>query len=430
MKLGEKFILPFKGTEVRKIFNNIANFSIFQLTNYLIPLITIPYIVRIVGTEKFGIISFIQAVIYYFFIVVDYGFDISGTQKIAQQRDSQNKLNTIFSSILIIKILLMLFSIVVLYILSIFFQEIREYYLIYIFSFLLIPAQMLLSLWFYTAMENTKYLNYVNVVNRILYLFGIFFLIKTEQDFYLIPAVHSFSLLIAGVCSIIIIYKVFNVRFKLPEIDDIIYYLKDGWYVFVSNISITLYRNSNVVILGLFASKEIVGIYSAGEKIVKVLQSIFIPINKVMYPYISREKVENPEKSLKYIKYMILFLGGTTFLISGILIVGAKPFSLLFFGNEFLRTSIVIQISVLAILFGSLNYILGIIFMLNFNMKKQFFISVFITGIINIIMCSLLCSYYYEIGAAITFVSAEIILFTLIIYYLVKEGHYFDLLKA
>ena len=419
MKFNEKIVSILKETKANKILINVSNFTFFQLTNYLVPLLTIPYIVRIISAEKFGIISFIQAVIYYLFVIVDYGFDISGTQKVAQERDSQEKLNQIFSSILIIKTVLMVLAFLILVFLSYLFSEIKEHFLIYIFAFMLIPAQILLSLWFYTAMEKTKYLNYVNLVNKVLYLVGIFVFISVAEDYYLIPAIHSGSFLIAGMFSLYFIFKDFKIKLRIPNFSNIVSNLKEGWHVFVSNLSITLYRNSNVVILGLFAPKEIVGIYSAGEKIIKLLQSIFIPINKVMYPYISREKVKNPNKSISYIRKMVVSLGIITFILSILLIFLAKPFSLFFLGKNFITTSYIIQISAFVIFFSMYNYIIGIIYMLNFNMKEFFLKSVIFTGLANIFLCTILSYYMKEIGTAIAFLSSEIILTILISYYLI-----------
>jgi len=145
----------------KKVIINIFNFFLYQITNYLVPLITIPYIIQKVGPEKFGILSFIQAFIYYFFIIVDYGIEISGVRKIAKARDSGEEINLLFNTFMLLRMLLM----VACFILLIFFMwlipEIRTYYLIYLFSFGIIPAQILMTTWFYTGMEEIQYLNYI-----------------------------------------------------------------------------------------------------------------------------------------------------------------------------------------------------------------------------------------------------------------------------
>jgi polysaccharide transporter, PST family len=397
-------------SDFRKIFFNIANFSLFQLTNYLVPLITIPYIVRVIGAGKFGIISFVQAVIYYFLIIVDYGFDISATQKVAQNLKSREKLNEIFSTVFVIKLLLMFLSLLVLICSFLLFEKVREYYIIYIFFFLMIPAQSMLSVWFFTGMEEMKYLNYTNVISKLGYLIGILVLISKPEDYYLIPAISSTAMLIAGGFAFWFMFYRFKIRFIIPSLNSIYDALKDGWHVFVSNISINLYRNSNIFILGLLAPDSIVGIYSAGEKIVKIIQSIFTPITRVLYPYISRKKIEAPEKSIKIIKKMVIFIGISTGVIFLFIITFSESITLLIFGEEFRQSINVIRICSIAILFGPVNYIIGVIFMLNFNLKSEFTKSVLMAGMVSIVSCYILSYYFYEIGTSIVFVSTEIFL--------------------
>jgi len=391
----------------KKIILNIINFFLFQVTNYLVPLITIPYVVQKVGAEKFGILSFIQAFIYYFFIIVDYGIEISGVRKIAKARDSGEQINLLFNTFMLLRILLMIICLIILLICMMVIPGIKSYYLIYLFSFGIIPAQILLTTWFYMGMEEVHYLNYINLVARILYVIGIFVIIREENDFYLVPAINSVSLLVAGIVSMIIIFKKFNIKIISPGIANFKSELKSNWDIFISNIFITIYRNSNVLILGLLASDMIVGFYSASEKLIRAIQSVFAPITKVMYPHLSRKKAISPANSIRSIKKLTILLGILTFIISLVLIIFAKPVVLLLFGEEFIASINVLRIGGFAIFFSVLNFIIGIIYMLNYNMKKEFTRSVIATGILNVIFCYYLSSLYYEVGAAIAFVGAE-----------------------
>jgi len=416
-----KYLYYFRNSEYRKILANIANFTFFQLTNYLVPLITIPYIVRIIGAGKFGIISFIQAVIYYFLIIVDYGFDISATQKVAQNRGSKSELNKIFSSVMLIKFSLMIVSICILLFAYLVFDKVQEYHIIYIFSFGLIPAQTMQAIWFFTGIEEMKYLNYTNLIAKLGYLAGILFFITEANDYFLIPAVSSASLLLSGIVSLFIIYTKFGIRFKWPVPEQLLTSLKDGWHVFISNFSINLYRNSNVFILGLVAGDNIVGYYSASEKIIKVIQSIFTPITRVLYPFISRKRIEAPSKSLKAIKILILFICVSTGFTFIIMILFAEPITITIFGEQFRQSINVIRICSVAILFGPVNYIIGIIFMLNYDMKIEFTKSVMIAGISNIILCYIFSFYFYEIGTAIIFVFTEFFLMCNYLVYIIRN---------
>lgn len=405
-------------SKYKKIIYNILYFVLFRLTNYLVPWIAIPYIVQTVGLEKFGILGFAQTLILLLYILVDYGIDISGIQTIAQNRQSKEKLAEQYSIIQFMRIIMMVLCFLILGILGMFWQEIRMHYLIYLFSFLILPARILQAIWFYTGMEEFKYLNYINFIARILYLAGIFAFIRAADDFYLVPAIEGTALILGGIVSQFIVLVKLRIVLYFPGVGKILQGYRDGWHVFISNVSISLYRNANVIILGLIANKEIVGFYYAGEKLIKTLQTVFTPITQVFYPYISRKKVMNPAVAMNIIKKMLYVLGSITFALSTAIILTAGPLTYLLFKDASPAIAIVIRIAGYAIFFSMINYILGIIFMLNYGMKKYFSLSTFFVGILNIIFCVPLCFLLQEQGAAITYLTSEMILVVFFAYFI------------
>lgn len=395
---------------------NISNLFVFQSINYVLPLITIPYILRVVGPEKFGILSLIEVINQYFVQVTDYGFNITGNQKIAIARDDVIQRNLIFSSIFTTKFFLMLICMIFGLLIFLTIGTLREHIYIFLLYFLMVPANICLSYWFFLGMEEMKYLNYPNLVGKAGYTLFIFLFLKKEDDFHLVPLFLGLSLLTAGFLSLLIIWKKFRVRYSLPSFTEVKFYLSDSWSIFLSIFSINLYRRSNILILGLFASKEAVGFYSAGEKIVKVLQSIFEPVTQAFYPYISRKKITSSDETIQSIKTLSRWLLLLTSLLTLFLFVLAEPAIALILGDQFLPAVPVLKIACFVIPFGILNYIIGIIFMTNYDMKNQFSRSVIITGIFNVIFCSVFSYYFQDIGAAIVFLLSEMVLMALLLF--------------
>jgi len=409
-----------KKTENRRLLSNLANFGIFQVFNYLVPLITIPYIVRIIGAEKFGTISLALAVIYYFRIIIEYGFSITGVQLIAQAGNDSPKKSDIYSTIISIQTGFVIIGFLILLAITHFIPSLRNDARIYIYTYGIVPANMLMALWFFIGSEKMYYLNYINFLGRLIYIVGVFILIKQADDYYLIPVINSCAYLLSGIFSVFLIIKQFNIRITLPGLANMKKYLIDSWPLFISNFGINLYRNTNVIILGLVAKKEIVGLYSAGEKIIKAIQSVFAPITQTLYPYISRIRIDKPGKSIKSIKTILKYMA----IISGTVTVGimlfADPITQVVLGSKFIDSKVVIQIGALVIFFGVLNYIIGIIFMTNFGLNKEFSKSVIITGIVNIIICYLLSLRFGIIGTSISLAGAESLLFILMLIYISK----------
>ncbi|MDZ7817337.1 MAG: oligosaccharide flippase family protein [Aliarcobacter sp.] len=101
--MPNNFSEKFNNTINKKLLSNFFSLSSIQLVSYILPIITIPYLVRVLGVEKFGLIAFAQAIIQYFIIFTDYGFGLSATKEIAQENGNKKKINQIFSSVIIIK---------------------------------------------------------------------------------------------------------------------------------------------------------------------------------------------------------------------------------------------------------------------------------------------------------------------------------------
>lgn len=411
----------FRSHENKRLFYNVQNLFFFQATNYILPLVTIPYIVRVIGPEKFGILSFAEALSQYFVMITEYGFNITGTQQISLERDRAASRNAIFSSITAVKLLLMVLCALVLILLLIFVESLRRDWAVYLLYFSMVPANVLLSYWFYLGMEEMHYLNYPNLITKLGYTAGIFLFLHREEDFYLVPLFYGGFMVVGGIVSAAVIFRKFKIKWEKPSRRDIFDCLKKGWSIFISTFAINLYRRSNVFLLGLFASKEAVGFYSAGEKIVVVLQSLFNPVIQAFYPFISRKKKLSARHSLKSIFFLIKWLGGGTALLAIAIIIFAKPLTLLALGDKFLPSVRVLQIAALVISLGVLNYVLGIIFMTNFDFEKEFSRRVMVTGLLNIVVCSILSYFFLEIGAAIAFVFAEFFLLILLSVFMARR---------
>lgn len=421
IKYRDKIKRLYNHSDFKLLFTNFTNFGIFQLIYYIAPLVTIPYIVRVVGPEKFGIISLAQALAYYFSVIAEYGYGISGVQYIAQNQKDNLKCSEIVKNIFIIQILMTLCCLIILIFILKVYPPFRSYQNIFLYAFLTVPANILLALWFYLGMEKVKYINYVSFTSRLLYIVAIFLLIKKIDDYYLIPLLNSLSFLIAAIYSLYLMINKFKIRFTKNVKIKFYIYLKNDISIYISIFFTNLYRNSNILILGLIAPEAAVGFYSAGEKIIKAIQGAFTPITQVLYPYVSRIKITSMTRSMTIIRRLLIIMGCLSLIISLFIIMLSKKVALLLFGPEFLSTGSIIAIASSVIFFGVINYIIGIIFMTNYSLKNEFAKSVIITGIINVISCSMLSYYYFEIGAAVSFATSEFILLVVMCYYIIKR---------
>jgi len=400
-------------SEQRKLSVNFANFGLFQIINYLVPLVTIPYIVRIIGVEKFGILSIAQALTYYLWIVTDYGYSISGVQLVSQNQKDINAGSRIVKNVFTIQLIINACCFCLMLLIFSLYPPFAVYKNVFIFYFFSTTATIFLAPWLYTGLEKVKFISTLGFTYRSIYVILVFILIQSEEDFILVPVLYSSSMLLGGAISLGLMYVRFGFRFNKSAPLEFMKFLKQDRQIYVSNIFANLYRNSNVLILSFFVSEASVGIYSAGEKIIKAIQGTFNPVTQAFYPYISRITKISQSQSLRVIKYTIVFIS----ILAGSVTLGIFMFSdqiaLLAFGKGFEATSKIMRIASPVIIFGVINFVVGIIFMTNYGMKKQFSYSVITVGLINLALCSILSYWIGSIGAAIAFLTSEILLYLL-----------------
>jgi len=168
----------FRG-ESRQPFKNIIALGSVQLTNYLLPLITLPYIIRIVGIEKFGIVSLVQSVMLYLLIIVDYGFNYTATLEILRNKDNAIALNRIVSGTMATKFLLLFLSFASLIILHISVTRFNEDGLLFLLGFSLVIGQAFFPMWFFQGIEKLKYITWFNLISRCTLTVLIFMFIQT-----------------------------------------------------------------------------------------------------------------------------------------------------------------------------------------------------------------------------------------------------------
>ncbi len=404
--------------EKKVLLENFFSLSFLQVTNYILPLITLPYLVRVLGPEKYGLIAFAEAFTTYFKILTDYGFNLSATREISINRDGQRKISIIFSSVMVIKICLMVISLLILSILVFAIPKFRDNWLIYFFSFGIVLGQGIFPVWFFQGMEKMRYITFLNIAAKLIFTISIFIFIHKEGDYIYVPLITSLGFIIAGGLGLWILHKDFGIKFILPEIGQIIHQLKEGWYIFISTASISLYTTSNIFVLGLFTNNTIVGYYAAAEKIIRMVQMLLYPISQAVYPYISKLANESRQKALNFIRKLIRFIGGGSFIISLTIFIFAAPIINIFLGNQYQQSIIVLKILAFLPFIIGLSNIFGIQTMLTFNHKKAFSKILIFAGVINISLALLLTPVFKHIGISISVVITEIFVTSAMFLYL------------
>ena len=314
--------MTLKTKELHQLKSNFLSLTVLQAANYILPLLTLPYLVKTLGVEYFGLLTFATAIIAYFGILTDYGFNSTATKEISIYRDNREKLIEIFSSVLSIKLLLLLLSFSLLTLLVFSFQKFTTHWEIYLLTFGSVIGQTLFPVWFFQGMEKMRYITYINLVSKSISVIAIFVFIQEKSDIYLVPIFLSLGSVVSGLLSLYLIYSKFNIPFKFQKIETLKFYLIDGWHVFLARYYVSLYTTTNLLLLGFMTNNIIVGYYAIAEKIVLAIGGLFDPLNQTLYPYLARKFKEN-------FNLFVLFLKRTSLLfiaISSVLVLFSEYF--------------------------------------------------------------------------------------------------------
>ena len=403
------------------LFKNFTSLSILQISNYLFPLITLPYLVRVLGPGKYGLVNFAAAFAAYFTIITDYGFNLSATQEISVNRDDPKRVSEIFSSVFTLKMLLFVLSTLIflpiVYVVPLF----KENLILFVVTFFSVFGTALFPLWFYQGIERMKYILIITVSVRLVTTVLIFIFIQSENDFVKLAGLNTLTQFTVGIIGLLLVLSKFSVKYTFPNILLLKQQLKIGWNLFLSTVSINLYTTSNVFILGLFAPANIVGYYAAADKVRMAFQGILSPMSQSVFPYVNKLLSESYDRFISFNKklFKIALVIGTV--ISLLLFLFADPIVSIVLGKDYQSSVPVLRIIAWLPLVIILSNVLGIQTMLPLNKQKSFALILFFAAMINLTLSFIIVPIYFEIGTSISVLTTELFV-TLAFFVFVKKN--------
>lgn len=402
-----------------KLKQNIAALGSVQVANYLFPLITIPYLTRVLGVEAWGTLSWSQIVIGYFTLITNWGFSISGTRAIAANQSDSKKINTILSnawgaqfflSLCCVSILLLLIQF------NNFFSNRAEFFY---WGAGFIMTGVLFPIWFFNGMEYMRTVAMTQIITRATTLPLIFFLVNGPADAPRIIMIGMIQNLVGGLFAIKWMNSNMEMKWILPSISDIFQELKEGAGIFLSTIWIGLYTTLTPTMLGIIAGGTSVGFYSIADKTRMLAQTLLTPISQALFPRMSNLFAVNQTAAWALIRKSSVVIITMSALISALLFVAADVIVELLSGSAYQSSVPILRIMSILPFIISLSNIFGIQILLPNQQNNIFNRILFIAGMISLLLLYPLINTYKETGAAVnvliveTFVTLNMGLFVL-----------------
>jgi len=383
--------------------NFLYNFS-YQLLIIIIPLITTPYVARVIGAKGVGIQSYTYSIANYFVLFTMLGVNNHGNRSIAMVREDKEKLSKTFWSIYSLKAIMgiLMMSIYIIYIIFI----VKENKIIALIQSIYIIGALLDINWFFFGMEQFKLTVIRNTIIKIMSACSIFIFVKNSEDLYLYSLILACGILISQIILWRFLFK--HISFVRITIQDIVSQIKPNLILFIPVIAISIYKIMDKIMIGSMSSMIQVGFYENSEKIISIPLGVITALGAVMLPKMSNLQSKGLEdESKKYIEISMQFV---MFISIGAVfgLIGVSPVLIpIFLGNEFNNCITLVSYLSITLLFLSWANVIRTQYLIPKKRDKIYITSTILGAIVNLIINALLISKYGAGGAVLGTIFAE-----------------------
>lgn len=379
---------------------------LYQILVIILPLITTPYISRVIGAEGIGIYSYSYSVANYFVIIAMLGINNYGNRSVARVRDNKEKLDKVFSSILVFHIIISLIMVIIYIIYLLFFLK-NNNKVIFLIQLIYVISALFDINWFFFGIEQFKLTVTRNTIIKLLSVFSIFIFVKEKGDLW----IYALILASGSLISQCLLWPFINkfVSFKKPTFKEVLIHLKPCSILFIPVIAVSIYKIMSKIMIGSLSNMSQVGFYENSEKIINIPLGIIIALGTVMLPKMSNMKSKGlEEESEKYIDISIQFANlisiGSVFGLIGI----SKRVIPIFLGEEFLDCINIVSLLSITILFIAWANVIRTQYIIPNKLDRIHVISTSLGAVVNFSINLILIKKMGAIGATIGTICAEI----------------------
>ena len=393
---------------MKNIAKNFFSNAFYQVFSIIFPLLTMPYIARILGAEKIGIYNYTYSIAIYFALVVKLGVDHYGNRSIAKVGENIEKRSILFFEIFGIQLLSGILCIILYFVyVSNFARQYQDIALLQVF---LIVSYMLDINWFFYGIQQFNIVIVRNILVKLSTLIFIFLLVKNQSDLWIYTLIMNGSAIVG---FLITWFQIKNyIFYKKIKLSDVAKHFKPSAILFIPIVSATIYTSFTSVFLGNLSSIKDVGFYNAGSQVLSMPKGIIAALGTVMLPQMAAiyEKKDSKDQATKYLNYPIIFALFLSIAFAFGILGISKDFIPLFYGRDFSASILVLNGLALYLPFYALGNVIRTQYLIPQSKDRPFVVSVLLGAITSIIVNLLLVKPLGLLGATVaTFLSESVL---------------------
>lgn len=401
---------------------NVGALGVLQAANYMLPLITLPYLTRVLGTSGYGQLVFAQVLMSYFVLVTDYGFQWSATRSIAQNRKDRTYVSTEFFATWFAQWMLAGLAFIILVCMVLLIPSLREDALLYIGGFTLVTGNVLFPLWLLQGLERLVVVAGIQIASRLVALVLLVIFVKSPSDVVQAILIIGGGANLAGVLSLTWIRWQRLVDVYRPSANDVFGVLRRARALFFSKIAISGYTLLVPTVLGVLVGQSAVGYFNLADKARQAAQGALQPLAQALYPrmsYLFAGFGHGRRRLLKYSFGIALIVSG---LMSVVLWLGADWIVSVLGGDEFESAGIVLRWLAPLPFLVAMSNLFGVQIMLPSGRTLAFNTVLSTAAVIGFVLMVPLILWQETVGAAVTLLIVELYVTVAMGIYVWKTG--------
>lgn len=393
-----------------KLLKNIASLGVAQLASLLFPVISLPYLASVLGSTGLGEMALAISLSQIFVVITDYGFSLTATKAVAQNRHDDRLATELVFSVTFIKLFIATLGIVTILaacrVAHISNSTTHNITLAYV----AVYGSALFPTWLYQGLEQFRLVVMIQMTTRLMALVSIFVFVHSEHDVGVATFIQAVPPLLCAIISVPFLIRNVNMdRVALPDRAKILRLLKESWHVFASTSAVTTYTTANVFVLGLFVSPAALAQYHVAERIVRALQGSYGAINSAIYPHISALAKSNGADGIVKFNARLLALALCVSCLLFVIVASASGLIVQdLFGAELLHAATILKILSANFVLIAVSNVLGIHTMLPLGQDSSFGRIILRSAALNCILFPLACYHFGALGAAMANVAVEL----------------------
>lgn len=392
-----------------QVVKNAFFLFLVQAATLLVPLLTLPWILRALGPAAFGGFAFYQSVAQYGVIFVEFGFYLTATRHIAAMGDDPEGRSAYFWTVQTAKAMLAGLLVIIATLAWTFLSRDHRDAPLFFASLAIVIGTILTPMWLFAGLQRMGLISFSMIVARLAMIAPTLLLVHTPEDAWLAAAINSGGNILAGLIALALIvhHGLIPHRYR-PTWVDIRTACQAAWHLFLSNSATSLYAAANPLLLALVSNSVQVGLFSAADRIRLLSLGPITPLSNAFYPALSRAIATDRADGLRMAGRLFAVLAGIMLLVSVLLFLSAPLLVRIIMGAGFENAVPVLRIMAAVPVLVGLNTCMGTLTMLPLGLSKTYSRILLGCGLLNLGVIAILGHRYGATGAAIALAATEL----------------------